>query len=82
MVPADLWFLTLIILTQRSIKSEQRRLDAVEVEECFFSPNLTTKSLKMAASFEQLRDRIPRLLTAREEYLDQQRLLLVQVSTV
>ena len=56
------------------------RLKALDSEECFFSPNLTTKSLKMAASFEQLRDRIPRLLSDRESFLEQQRLVLEQVS--
>ena len=33
----------------------------------------------MAADFEQLRDRIPRLLTAREDFLEQQRLILAEV---
>lgn len=50
-----------------------------ESEECFFSPNLSTKSLKIAASFECLRDRMPSILSAREGFLQQQRADLLEV---
>ena len=33
----------------------------------------------MAADFAQLKDRIPRVLTAREDFLEQQRLMLAEV---
>lgn len=65
----------------RGIKVEKRRIDLLEGAECFFSPNLTTKSLKMAASFDQLKDRIPHMLSAREDFLEQQRQILIKVQS-
>ena len=64
---------------ERFINLEAKRLSARIDGECFFSPNLTTKSLKIAANFDQLKDRIPRILTARESFLEQQRCILLEV---
>jgi hypothetical protein len=68
-------------LPRRSIKKAQKFAQNKEVEDCYFSPNLSVKSLEIVdkMGLSQLTERIPKLLKAKEAYLEYQRMIKIEV---